>query len=672
MKIRNITRASITAEQRDTSFWAEVDISNWEASGKDRFQRFKAAILDYLEGKSLKDIKSWHGVSSQQILDQLTRCLTPASDGRQNGWRGLIKDTRVKDYERRQIAMVWTGKSGLSGSFTQLLNRYPAMALALRNFILKKRSKRDRVEESGTSFKGINDKFLSLCVESRIGGDEYPFNTPSQGSGALRKFAHAVRGASFAAGAKLISGEVGESRAAAGTGIASLLTAERPYDIFQLDEHKLDFIGGVRMLTPTGYQLIPISRLVLIMVADVNVQCIVGYHVAIRKEASAEEMVLALSQTLGRWMPRELVIDYVKYQEGAGLPSGVIGELEGACAAELMLDNSMAHWSNAMVTRIRQRTGMAVNWGPIAYWVRRQVVERIFGILEKRGFQRLSSTTGSHTRDARKKDPIVKAIKHQIELEELLDLIDVVIANFNASGSAAHGGRSALSVLREYVSMPSFGFLPRRLPILPSHVPDMTVLVAPAIIRGSLGQTVCRQYVEKFLARYTSPTLSAGALLIKRSITLHIDPQDPRTARAFFEDGSELGILTAMGVWGVKPHTLQMRKEIQGLIRLNKLKILGTEDEISAFNRYLYDKAVASRKGRSKISPHATKAAHYARATGTSATPTEPLDPAVARSMPSPTTSPSQTSASGADRSKRKTITWPSFLKLPEFKGKAR
>ena len=245
MKIRNITRASITAEQRDTSFWAEVDISNWEASGKDRFQRFKAAILDYLEGKSLKDIKSWHGVSSQQILDQLTRCLTPASDGRQNGWRGLIKDTRVKDYERRQIAMVWTGKSGLSGSFTQLLNRYPAMALALRNFILKKRSKRDRVEESGTSFKGINDKFLSLCVESRIGGDEYPFNTPSQGSGALRKFAHAVRGASFAAGAKLISGEVGESRAAAGTGIASLLTAERPYDIFQLDEHKLDFIGDV-------------------------------------------------------------------------------------------------------------------------------------------------------------------------------------------------------------------------------------------------------------------------------------------------------------------------------------------------------------------------------------------------------------------------------------------
>jgi putative transposase len=202
MTTHGITRASITAEQRNTDLWAEVDISSWEATERDRYERLKSAILAYLEGESLKNIKKWHAVASQQLLDQLARCITPNVDGRLNGWRGLIKNARVKDYERHQTKLVWTGKSGLSGSFKQLLSRYPKMAQELRNFILKKQTKRDRIEESGISFKGVMDKFIGLCGEFRIQPDEYPFNTPSQGSSSLRKFAHAVRGASFAVGAK--------------------------------------------------------------------------------------------------------------------------------------------------------------------------------------------------------------------------------------------------------------------------------------------------------------------------------------------------------------------------------------------------------------------------------------------------------------------------------------
>lgn len=669
MRPARVTRANISPDRSDTTLWMDVDVSSWPLSEVDRFKRLKAAILDYLAWKSMKQIKLWHQVSSEQVLEQLARCTTPADDGRIKGWRGLIKHARVKNYERRQVKEVWTGKAGLSGSFTRLLNRYPVIALKLRDFILKKPSKRDRIQESGISFQGIFDKFLSLCIECHIPLDEYPFCTPSQASGSVRKFAHAVRKANFAAGAKLIGGEVGESRAAAGTGLASLLTAERPYDTFQMDEHRLDFIGGVRMLTPAGYQLIPISRLVLVLIADMNMQCVVGYHVAIRKEASAEEIVMAVSQCLTRWKPRQLVTDHLRYKQGAGLPSGVIPELEGACAAELMLDNSMAHWSDAMVTRIRQRTGMAINWGPIAYWVRRSVVERIFGILEKRGFQRLISTTGSHPRDVRKQDPVGKAIKHQIELEELLDLIDVIIANFNASGSAALGGRSPLEALLEFVSMSTFGFLPRQLPELPSHIPDMTVVVEKATIRGSQGQTVVRQYVEKFLARYTSPVLSAGAMLINRKVTLHLNPLDPRTAKAFFEDGAELGILTAMGVWGIKPHTMEMRKEIQRLIRLNKLEICEGDDEISAFNRHLHDKAVksASAKGRAKISPDATKLAHYASATGVPITaPTPPCSAPSAIATQPPVSFPT------GEHRPAKELNWPSFLPRPDFKGKAR
>ncbi len=675
MRSPRITRSTISTDQANTDDWPEVDISEWSADNQARFERHKAAILAYLEFSSLKDIKLWFGLSCDQVLNQLNRCLAPDDDGRIKGWRALDHYARVKTYNRTQIELIFTGKAGLSGSFRQFLERCPDIAIKLRDFILKKPHKRDRIAESGTSFQGIQNRFLSLCAEEGRGPDDYPFNVPGKASASVRRFAHAVRGADFAVGAKLISGEVGQSRAAAGTGIASLLVAERPYDTFQLDEHRIDVIGGVRMMTPTGYQLIPISRLILVLLVDVKARCVVGYHVAIRKEASAEEMVLALTQTLGRWKPRQLVVNYLQYIEGAGLPSGVIPELEGACAAELMIDNSMAHWSNAMVTRIRQRTGMAVNWGPIAYWVRRHVVEGIFGILARRGFQRIKSTTGSHPRDVRKDDPAGQAVKLEIEIEELLDLIDVSLANFNARGSKTFGGRSPLSILREFVSMSSFGFLPRKLPELPSHIPDMAVLVVSARIKGSLHGAVARQYVEKFYARYTSPMLAQGALLINKPVRLHINPQDPCTARAFFKDGSELGVRTAMGVWGRKPHTLEMRKEIHVLIRKNALEVLNGEDEISAFNRHLKDKAIkgASGKGRTKISPHATKAAHYARATGS------PLDQDFPCAGPSdslhsrdPSPGKGKSSSTQGATPAPKTLNWPSFLKQPDFRGKAR
>lgn len=674
MKPSLFTRKTISDDHADHANWPEVSISDWSEDNILRFNRLRTALEAYLNWESTANIKKLHNVGSSALVYHLNRCLAPADDGRIQGWRGLIKDSRIKDYTRVAEETTWTGKAGLSGSFVKLLLDFPAIRVGLVDFILKSKKNRDRIIESGTAFKGIFQKFLDLCIEAKRLPGQYPFNTESKGSASVRRFAKDIREANFAIGAKLLGGDVGASRTAAGTGFVSLLTADKPYDMFQLDEHKLDFIGTVLIQTPTGPQYIPISRLILILVVEVKVQCIVGYHIAIRGEASAEEMVLTMANVLGRWRPRELVVDYVKYAPGAGLPSGVIPELEGACAAEMQIDNSMAHWSRAFVDRIRQRTGMAINWGPVAHWVRRQVVERVFGILEKLGFQRLVSTTGSHPRDIKKSDPVGAAIRHQIELEEILDLVDVVIANFNAHGTSALGGRSPLDVLREYVTMDAFGFLPRRLPGLPSHVPDMTTLVEKTFIRGSQGIHAIRQYAEKLYARYTSPLLAATASLIGHQVTLHINTQDPRTAKAFFKNGGSLGTLKAMGIWGIKPHTLEMRKEIGKMINSGRLKVLAGEDEITAFNRHLYDKGQKKRdrnKGRPTISKEVTKAAHYARSNGEPPIAGVPM-PMPLRSPAAPPAAPAKRSSMGPIANPSKSPGWPSFLPPPNFKGKQR
>jgi putative transposase len=652
------TRKTLPAELLALESWPSIDVTTLSAEQLTRFERYKSAIESYLAGARLNVIYERYRIKIGELLYQLNRCVSPATDGRIQGWRSLMKGVRVKQY-KRTASEDWKGKAGLSGCFDLLLTTHPRIKSELIRHI-KKKGKGDRIAESGSAFRGIFQKFLDLCVEEGVNPRGFPFTTQSKGSASVRRFFHKIIEDDFAVGARLLGGNKGASRAKVGTGVARFLITDLPYDTWQLDEHKLDFIGVVRISTPKGFQLIPISRMVLIAVADVQCPCIVGYHVAIRKEASAEEIVQAVSSALGRWQPRTLGVDYLAYKPGAGLPSGVIPELEGACCAELQIDNSYAHWSTTVTTRIRERTGISINWGPIATWVRRDVIERIFGILEKRSFHRLSSTMGTGPGDSRVDDPIGKALKLKIEFEELLDIIDVVIANFNASPSAALGGRTPLDVLREYLEFNREGFLPRHLPQLPSHVPEMNVSIYTATICGSQQGNVSRQYIEKLYARYTSPLLAQGAALIGKRVRLHIRPQDPRTAMAFFENGNELGMLTAMGCYGVKPHTLEMRKEIGYLKRLGQLEILQVEDEISAYQRYLAEKAIkdnTNSKRRGKISRVATKLAHYGFASGESTAAIDQKQ--VAQKEPTPSTSMPPDAA------------WPSFLDLPDFSGKA-
>lgn len=548
------TRRTLPPELRNLETWPTVDRSALSNNDQCHFDRYHAAIEDYLGGAPLRKVREKTGIATDALLKALNRCVTPAADGRIYGWRALVFRTRVKPYHRKASVGMFLSRGGLSGCFTQLLTRCDGLESELVSHIKKNPGKRDRIAEAGNHFSGIHHKFKELCIEKGIGPRDYPFNVVSQGIPSLRRFVRQVLNSDFSKGARLLGGRKAQSRAKVGTGTARLLAAVMPYDTWQLDEHRLDFIGVVRIDTPKGPQLVPISRLVLIPVADVNCPCIVGYHVAIRREPSAEEIVLAMASALGCWKPRELKVTYIKYKQGAGLPSGVIPQLNGVAAAELMIDNSLAHWSTAMTTRVREYTGMAINWGPIGDWVRRDVIERIFAILERRGFQRIPSTTGTGPGDPKVDDPVGKALKHKIELDELLDIIDVIIANFNASPTAALGGRIPLDVLREYLEFDTEGFLPRHLPPLPSYLPDMAVVVFSKTIRGSQ-KDGGRPYVELYYARYTSVVLSQAAALIGKRIRLHVHPQDPRTAMAFFEDGAELGVLVALGVWGQKPHT---------------------------------------------------------------------------------------------------------------------
>ncbi|HJV15871.1 MAG TPA: hypothetical protein VJ546_00530 [Bacillales bacterium] len=83
-------------------------------------------------------------------------------------------------------------------------------------------------------------------------------------------------------------------------------------------------------------------------------------------------------------------------------------------------------------------------------------------------------------------------------------------------------------------------------------------------IRGSLSGI--RPYVQFERVRYSSHFLACSYELIGRKVAVHVTSDNCQMVTAFLlegtEDGRELGILIAKGVWGRFPHTLEMRKLI--------------------------------------------------------------------------------------------------------------
>ena len=315
---KHLTRKTFPVEFKDIKAWPQVDVLALPTEKRAYFNRYRLAIESYLNGATFKSIRVNLNIDAKMLLRVLRRCLMTAEDGKIYGLRALLLGTRIKSYERNASIEKWNGKAGLSGCFTRFLNEHPKVKSEIILHIQKKSSKRDRVFEAGSSFSGIYSKFKDLCIRDGASLREYPFNTSSMGSASLRRLMDKVVQGNFVEGARLLGGEDAASRAKVGVGIARFLNSDRPYDTWQLDEHKIDFIGTVRIKTPTGTQYIALNRMVLILVVDEHLRCILGYHVAFKKEVSAEEIVLAISNTLKQWKPRKLVVDYLKYAPDAG------------------------------------------------------------------------------------------------------------------------------------------------------------------------------------------------------------------------------------------------------------------------------------------------------------------------------------------------------------------
>jgi putative transposase len=124
-------RSELPAEIQDASNWPRVDTSGFSQTMLDQYLAKERAVIDWLNGKSLRSVEARTGINRGTVQRAIERCLAPHTDGTIQGFRGLIAHARTRPYRRtaessRPISNQSPG-IGLSGALGQLFERLPTL-----------------------------------------------------------------------------------------------------------------------------------------------------------------------------------------------------------------------------------------------------------------------------------------------------------------------------------------------------------------------------------------------------------------------------------------------------------------------------------------------------------------------------------------------------------------
>ncbi len=609
------TRRTLPAELARYQDWPAVDLSRLDDAKRSRFGEIKAAIEAYIDGKEMKPTLTAIGLSHAEMLRRMNRCVSFDRRGRIVGWPAILPCQRLKAYERAKPATAREPltRGGYSGALSQLFATHPFILQRLSAYLLTG-SRHGAKPESRVTPKGAHEYLLALCGEEGLNEADWPFCVEGLGERAITKWFHSFNDENCDFIVEQQYGKDAKAKRATGRGMPSRLKARLPFDVVEMDEHTLDFIGTVGIPTPKGTIYVPMKRMVIVLVVDRFSQAVLAYHVIVRRKVNAADIIKTLARAVSQWTPRAMSLSGYKGSVSGGFPSERIPALATCGFNLLLMDNDSAHLAESILSRIGFMAGCALNYGKVAHFERRPFVESLNKRLEAAGFHRLPSTTGKGPRDPQRKEAEAKALKFKIHLDAILDLVEAVVADHNASRPAGNYGCTPLELLQHYVDDPILGFLA---PVRPPHVAGMPPLSATVktVSVGGNRDSGDRAHIYLDRARYEAPWLSDRTDLIGRDVTVHIDEDDIESFHVFTQAGSFLGAVHATGSWADHPHSREARRMINAAIKSGQLRLRKGESVVAEWLRLMAKEALVkgSTGTKPKVSNAANKLAEEAR-----------------------------------------------------------
>ncbi|WP_445147371.1 hypothetical protein [Dyella sp. Tek66A03] len=589
-------RLATTPELRDTSTWPMPSEHLMDDEGLATFHVRVGAISAYLDGTSFSRISTRFGLSKSQIYRMLDRCLTVKKDGDIHGFFALMPGYPISRYSRRAPITENGGGSGKAGAFRQLLEQHEELKAYVERMAIRLSARPARA-----IVKAIRTEFLKKCAKLKA-PNEYPFTTEDQCAKSLGTYVKGFLESYFLAQPR-IDGDGGSPRQGL-TAQPSLAPHLRPYEEAEHDGHNADFYFVIKALGLRDEWIYSTPmRLWLLLLVDRASRAILGYSYRLGgTNYSAIAVMRSFSHALTKWTPKELTVPHLAYKVGAGFPSGVCALGHGRLVDLVCFDNGLANRAGITTRTLVRHLGATLNFGRAGEPIARPFVERLNQTLETLGFRRLPSGFDPRGPAEERERAIKAASAHAMTIDELEQVIDVVLANYNSDPHSALVNRSP----NQFISM----WDERNVaPIRRASDPDaiarrMLRLEVIKVIRGG-GKTHRAPYVEYSYARYTNDILSKMTVWngLRIRLTMDIDG-DIRLIRGHVINGLQeidIGILHAEPPWHLTPHTLQQRQLIYREAKISKIVVPPGSDLVQAFKALKTREAVARKSAANQL-----------------------------------------------------------------------
>ena len=613
-----------------------VDVSQWPTPdegalrGRRRTQYFarKRAVSLYLIGAPADLIKRRTSMSAKQAYRLIReRCLETHPDGLPYGWRGLVPWLRIQPYRRRKKIVIDRFGGGAAGALQTLLDCLPKLRKEFDTRIRAGGSKKRLVEVKctvGRHCAWFLNQLRALGYEAR---NEWPFNTSSLGYFSIRRYIARVRAGDPKALAEAAGGPdlVAKLKTGDGTRRPVLRFMQR----VEMDAHKLDGRFCVSLPLQDGdFKEKIVHRLWVIVILEVVSRVVLGYYFSMRREVSQDDVSRAIKRALRPWSVRPVTFCDTPYLPGAGLLSTLGNEFVGLCWDETSVDGALTETSKHVRDSLRDVVDSDLLTPETSFSKRRSkddrpFIETYFRNLAGGGFQRMSNTTGAKPQDRNGREPEAVALASRFQYEYAEELLDVLIANYNASPHAGIGGRTPLAYAKFLYQHSELNFRHAD----PERVSAILSTGKPCKVRGG-AQTGRGPFVEFYYAHYTNDVLKNRQDLVGSKIWVACHEEDDcRIARASTLDGISLGVLHAAPPWNASPHSLSVRTAICQASARGKFAIPTGGDAIEAFMEYVESHA----HGKLPVHPAYLEARRILSAANNTSVGAAMLDAAIAR-----------------------------------------
>lgn len=569
--------------------WAPPCIEALPQAKQEIYSRRVKAVDMYIDGFLLKDIMDRTGLEMHHVTKLFEKCISVDEKGVQRGYSALVPCVRCAARTRTN------GSGSSSGLFKSLLDTFPELEeYIIGNFRGDPKYTTEKVMDRSTLFR----KFLGKCRDLGIGSNDYPFNTKNLGRITFYHYLDNLQNEDLTSSKNRLDKDAGQIQSSTGFGERYTREPVAPYQCVQVDGHIIDVIYTTEVELDDGtVDYLECQRCWLFAVIDVATRCILGYSLSQEFNYNQHDVLRAVKDACSVHGKSDNS-SILRVNDKKGFPSLMYPELENVLFDSVMLDNAKTHLSNNVVSKITDVLNCTMVFGAVATPETRGIVERFFRTLETKGFHRLPTTTGSSSKDIKRKDPEKEARKYHITFQDISELMENLIVEYNSSPHSSLYNRTPLQEMGEKLKN---GFRP----YIPSkeeqeQIKELLFIYKTVTVRGNR-YTGRRPFISFMGARYRNDLLASTYSLSGEKITIRIDPYDISSVIGYLSDGKCIGVLKAVGEYGKTPHSMMSRIRINRFAQENGLKNEYFNTPVTDYEEELRKKAKTSRKARTRM-----------------------------------------------------------------------